>query len=64
MKKVEKHFVNHSEVLKITGSVRYELMEKLKKDPNDEGAKFQLGMLEHVSEQLTCALFQKGDFKK
>ena len=61
-KKPEKHFINHSEILKITGHYRYQLMERIKKEPNNEILKYLLKMFEDISEDLTQALFQKGNF--
>ena len=62
MKKPEKHFINHSEVLKITGHYRYQLLEKMKKEPNNEILKYLLQFFEGMSEDLTQALFEKGKF--
>ena len=63
MKKPEKHFVNHSEILKITGGFRYRILEKIKERPNDKILKISLNLLDGISEELTQALFQKGNFK-
>ena len=58
----EEHFINHSEVLEITGSYRYQLQERMKKEPDNEILKYLSQMFEDISEDLTQALFQKGKF--
>lgn len=64
MKKPEQHFVNHSEILKIMGHYRYELLEKIKKDPDNKILKYLLEFFEGLSEDLTQELFEKGKFEQ